>query len=492
MRLTRRGLLVAGAAAAAAPSAEAARRPRRSRRSRRADVVVVGAGLAGLRAAELVRAAGRSVVVLEARGRVGGRTHTLHAGDPALAMDVGGQWVGPTQDHVISLAREHGVKTFPVHIAGEHVYDRAGTRITYPTLPGTEEIPPDPEALPEILKAVALLDQYATEVPIEAPWTAARAAEWDSQTVASWVRENVADPQARRLLDDVGIPAVFAAESRDLSFLYLLAYIRGAGDERNVGTIERLLGTANGAQQQRFEGGAQLVSMRMAQRLGRRVVLRSPVRRIDHGAREVQVRSDRLTVRARHVIVAVPPALVAQIRFEPGLPAARAQLHQRFPQGNVIKAQAIYERPFWRDAGLSGFWVADRGPVRVGWDNSPPDGSRGVLLTFFEGQEARAFGERTQAERRAAVLDAFAFVAGDQARSPTGYVDEVWANEVWTRGCYVAFTPPGVLTGFGPAISAAVGRVHWAGADTATYWRGYMDGAVRSGERAAAECLESL
>jgi monoamine oxidase len=493
---TRRRFLstsAATAAAAALPAgAEAAKRKRAPKKPRKADVVVVGAGLAGLTAARAVAAAGRSVLVLEARDRVGGRTQSLQAGDPRNWLDVGGQWVGPTQGRLLELAKELGVKTFPSYIEADHVYNRAGTRIVYPPDTPTEEIPPDPQALPEIVKAVALLDAYAAEVPIDKPWTAARALEWDSQTVDTWARDNINDPQAKLLFNGVGFPAIFAAEPRDVSFLYALAYIRGAGDEQNVGTIERLLGTRSGAQQQRFVGGSQQLSLRMAERLGRRVLLKQAVRRIDQTAKGVVVRTDGLTVNAKRVIYAGPPSLAAQIRFEPGLPAPRAQLHQRVPQGNVIKAQAVYDKPFWRDAGLSGFFVFDNGPVRVGWDNSPPDGSKGVLLTFFEGSEARRFGQRPEADRRKAVLDAFAFAFGEHARTPTRYVDKVWADEVWTRGCYVGFTPPGVLTDFGEALTAPCGRIHWAGADTANYWRGYMDGAVRSGDRAAKEVLTAL
>jgi monoamine oxidase len=494
-RITRRRLIGSGAAAGAAgaigalPGAAAAKARRRHRR-RRADVIVVGAGLSGLNAARELVGAGKSVVVLEARNRVGGRTlnHDLGLGK---VIEVGGQWVGPTQEKMIDLGKEVGVGTFSTHIMGTHVYNRGGSRVEYPWDGPTQEIPPDPEALPDIVAAVAKLDQMASTVPIDKPWAASSAADWDSQTFETWKQANVVDPQAKRLLD-VGISAVFAAEPRDVSLLYVLAYIRGAGDEQNIGTIERLLGTASGAQQYRFVGGSQLVSTRLAQQLGRRVVLESPVRRIVQRRGGVEVITDRASYSGRSAIVTGPPALTALILFEPDLPADRAQLLQRVPQGNVIKVQLVYDRPFWRDRGLSGFMVSDQPPCQVMWDNSPPDGTPGVLISFMEGHNGRVFARKSQAERRAAFIDAAAFVVGDDARRPRDYVEMIWANEPWTRGCYVGFTPPGVLLDFGEALATPVGRVHWAGAETATYWRGYMDGAVRSGTRAANEALGEL
>jgi monoamine oxidase len=216
------------------------------------------------------------------------------------------------------------------------------------------------------------------------------------------------------------------------------------------------------------------------------------VRRIVQRRGEVEVVADRRTVRARQVIVTGPPSLTALIDYEPALPADRAQLVQRFPQGNAIKVQAVYDTPFWRADGLAGYTNADTSPVRLTWDNSPPDGKPGVLLGFLEGHEARVWSRRPAAERRAAVLRNFAQFFGDRALRPRHYVEQDWSQERWTRGCYVGFTPPGVLLDFGEAIRNPVGRIHWAGAETATVWNGYMDGAVRSGRRAAKEALAEL
>jgi monoamine oxidase len=230
----------------------------------------------------------------------------------------------------------------------------------------------------------------------------------------------------------------------------------------------------------------------MAERLGRRVILGAPARRIVQDARGVRVESDKLTVTGKRVIVTAPPAVSALIGYEPALPAMRAQLLQRFPAGTVYKCMAIYDEPFWRKDGLTGQATSDTGPCKITFDNTPPDASPGVMLGFIEGQEARRWEGRPAEERRKAVLECFARYYGDRARSPVAYVDKSWADEIWTRGCYGGYLPPGVWTDFGPHVRAPHGRIGWAGAETATIWNGYMDGAVRSGERAAKEAVAEL
>ena len=490
-RITRRRLIGAGAAAAGAaalPGASAAAAVRRRRPRRRADVVVVGAGLSGLEAARTVAAAGRSVIVLEARPRVGGRTLNHPIGEGKV-VEVGGQWVGPTQDKLLATAKRLRIATFPTYDKGNYLYYRDGRKTPYAASGPLGPIPPDPEGVADAFSAILKLDDMAKTVPLDAPWNAPRAAEWDSQTFETWKLANAVTPGGRALLD-LAIQAVWAAEPRDVSLLHVLAYIRGAGNEQTPGSLNRLITTTGGAQEQRFVGGSQQVALRLAAELGkRRIVLSSPVRRIAQGSGRAEVVTDRARYSARHVIVTGPPALTASIDYAPALPADRAQLLQRFPQGNAIKCQAIYDEPFWRKDGLAGQVTSDRDPVRLTFDNSPPDGKPGVLLGFIEGHAARVWGRRPAADRRAAVLEAFATYFGDRAARPRDFVEMDWSQEAWTRGCYVGFTPPGVLLDYGEAIRRPAGRIHWAGAETATLWNGYMDGALRSGERAAAEIV---
>ena len=222
------------------------------------------------------------------------------------------------------------------------------------------------------------------------------------------------------------------------------------------------------------------------------MLLRSPVRRIVQGSSLVTIESDRLTIRAKRVIVAVPPALAARIDYEPILPFQRDQLTQRYGQGTLTKVAAVYPKPFWRDAGLNGFAISPNGPISATFDDSPPGGEPGVVFGFVGGDDARRYASMSPASRRAAVLDQLAGFFGSRARKPTAFFETTWAGEQWTRGCPVGIPATGTLLAYGSRLRESVGRIHWAGTETSDYWNGYMDGAVRSGERAAAEVLAGL
>jgi len=442
------------------------------------DVCVIGAGLAGLTAARDLVAAGRDVVVLEARDRVGGRvlTETLVDG---TTIDHGGQWIGPGQHRMAHLADDLGLETFPTYDGGENLLHFGGRTARYEgAIPRLS-----PVVLADMGQAQMRFDRLAQRVPLDAPWAADRAEEWDGQTFESWIRRNAVTRGARELLT-LYSEAVFAAAPADLSLLHALFYTHSGNG------VDVLAGTRDGAQQDRFVGGAQGLALGLAAHLGDRVRLEQPVRRVDWSGDAVMALTDSVLVAARHAIIAIPPPLATRIRYEPPLPPARDQLTQRLPMGAVIKCHAVYERPFWRDDGLSGQATTDVGPVKVTFDNSPPRGSPGVLLAFVEGAHARALSQRAPDDRREQVLAALVRLFGAAAARPLEYTERDWSAEEWTRGCYAALFTPGTWTQLGPALRAPVGRIHWAGTETATVWCGYMDGAVQSGERAAREILD--
>ena len=443
-----------------------------------ADAVVVGAGLAGLAAARALTAGGAAVVVLEARDRVGGRLLNHDLGEGKV-VEVGGQWIGPTQDRLAALARELGVDTFATHAEGYNLLEYAGSVRRYRgTIPRI-----NPAVLVDVEQAQRRLNRLARKVPLDAPWEAANAAQLDGQTAATWLGRNLATKSGRMLLG-LGIEAVWAAQPEDMSLLHVLFYIHSAG------SLELLFDTEGGAQQDRFVGGSQLIPLGMAEQLGaERLVFGAPVRRIEHAADGVTVHADGAVARGRRAIVAIAPTLAGRIAYDPPLPGYRDQLTQRMPLGTVVKCMAVYGEPFWRSEGLSGQGMSDRGPVRLTFDNSPPDGAPGVLLGFLEGRHARELGRLRADERRTAVIDCFARLFGPRAGRPGRYVERLWAEEEWTRGCYGCHMPTGAWTSYGPALREPIGPLHWAGAEYATVWSGYMDGAVRSGDAAAANVL---
>lgn len=451
------------------------------------DVIIIGAGLAGLKAALELADAGKNILMLEARDRVGGRS--MPGEIAGQTIDLGGQWASPLQTRLLNQAQQLGVMTYPQYTQGLSVLSLNGKLSRYAsTIP---KLPP--LSLLELGLLERRWNKEMASLPANAqPWLAARAGEWDAESLESWILKHVHTQNAREFARTVA-RAVLCAETRQVSYLCFLEYLRQGKGLRSLTEVE------GGAQQDKFIGGAWQIPQKMAAQLGDKVLLNHPVNAITQSDESVSVQSGSRQFSARRVIVAVPPLLASKIHYSPALPAKRMALAERMPMGSVIKIHIAYARPFWREAGFSGAAFSNDRIFNVVFDQSPPETdsnnlpghSPGILVGFIDGDNAIAMSDRSEQERKQQVIDDLVHYFGPQAADAIDYVEQDWTQEQWSRGCYVAHTAPGVLTSFGEALRVPCGRIHWAGTETATEWTGYLEGALQSASRATDEILSA-
>jgi monoamine oxidase len=418
------------------------------------------------------------VALLEARDRVGGRTFTVVRDDGSW-IDRGGAWIGPGQDSIYALMDEFGVPSYKQYTDGEAMMVVDGKQYRYR---GTIPLTMNPWAALNLGAVFVELGQMCKSIPLDAPWTAKNAEKWDRISLAEWLNKNLLSKPAFELLE-TAVAGCYTSAASEVSMLFMLYQMASAGGPSFVLSIK------DGSQDSRPVGGMGAIYRPMTAEIGDALQLSRPVRSIAQDADGVTVRADGLDVRARRAVVAVPLAIASQIDYQPMLPVDRSFLHQRMPSGAVFKIAVIYDDPFWRSDGLTGQSVAPGSPATVTIDACTDTGRPGILNVIVEGPIARELGKLDEAARRAAILAELAGRFGAKASSPADYHEQNWSVERYSGGGMLSHAPTGVLTQFGPALREPCGRIHWAGTESSTVMCGWVDGAVRSGERAASEVM---
>jgi monoamine oxidase len=448
--------------------------------SREVDVVVVGAGFAGLIAARNLLRAGKRVVLLEARDRVGGRVKGGQlAGHP---VDLGGMFVGATQTRLLALIHEYGFHATRQFDEGKAIADLNGKR-SYLDAGGAGL---DAAAQAEYDRIIGELNRLSAQVPLDAPWTMPQAELFDTMTVQQWVDAQTKNRDCIAFLQ-LSTRTLFTVDPFQMSLLYFLFYLR-SGDN-----FEALIGfDENSAQAFLVKETMHQLAVRVSKETEKALVLEAPVTEISQDEKGVTVKSAKGDWRASYAIVAVPLPLSVRISYRPALPPERDILAQRMPMGSVIKCLLAYEKPFWRTHGLNGVTWSDGPPTAGFFDISPTDGGIGVLGAFIEAHNAIHWTGAPMQERKKLMVDRAVSFFGPEAGNPIDYEDQDWPSEIWSRGCYGASMGPGVMTTVAKTIRQPCGRIHWAGTETSPRWMGYIDGAICSGERAAGEVQSRL
>ncbi|XP_076353929.1 amine oxidase [flavin-containing] B-like [Tachypleus tridentatus] len=452
------------------------------------QVIVIGAGLSGLCAAKLLHEWDIDVIVLEARERVGGRTLTKR--DPNLKyVDLGGSYVGPTQNRLLRLAKEFGIETYKVNEKEDLVFYDKGFLKRFNSV----------DALPRFWNPLVNLDlnhiwrtidKMGEEIPSAAPWKAPNAEKWDRMTVRQFLEETSFTKTAQNL-PSVMSRVIVATEPYESSLLWFLWYVKQCGG------INRIASTTNGGQERKFVGGTQQFSENIAKRLGDRVLLNKPAVSISYQEDTVKVKTlDGDEYQGKYIILAISPILQMKIHFNPPLPLLRNQLIQRTPMGSVMKCILYYKTPFWREKGYCGSMIVndtDEYPVSFSLDDTKPDGSVPAIIGFVVGDKLRRLASLSSEERKQLIARSYSkILKSPEALQPIHYEEFNWMGEQYSGGCYTGTCPPGFLTCYGRVLREPIGRMYFAGTETATYWSGYLEGAIEAGERSAREVLNAM
>ncbi|MBB2921272.1 flavin monoamine oxidase family protein [Cellulomonas cellasea] len=442
--------------------------------TRSTDVVIVGAGLAGLTAADELTRAGHDVLVVEGRDRVGGRIRmTQVAGVP---VDAGATWVAPDHTAVRELASRLGCEFVPQYHQGKGLISFGGRR----RVEGMTALAP--WVVLDLTRVMGALQKMVDQLPVSSTWDHPRAAQLDSMSFGEWLTSKRALRDTRKFMTMITL-VHWGAPPADVSLFNVMRYIK------TLGGLEHMLAVEGGDQQDRVLGTTHTLVSGLAETLGSRVLLGHPVEQITTVEDRVTVRTATDSIDARYVIVTAAPSHRSTIEFAPALPQRHYGLARSWRLGALSKAFVAYDRPFWREEGLSGEAVSDDETVFLTFDVSPDADGPGILMVFCD---ARGFDAYDEAERRRRVVRHLVHLYGERARRHIDYTSFAWGNDDFAPGGPNPAVGPKAWTTFGRFLREPVGRVHWAGTETADETSGTMNGAILSGQRAAREVVDRL
>lgn len=445
------------------------------------DVVVIGAGPSGLTAAYELKKAGKSVAVLEARDRVGGRTWSEEM--DGATIEIGGQWISPDQTGLYSLINELGIETFERYKSGKSVYlTEQGEAVVYEG----EDFPVAQSTIAEMNKLIGIMNDLAAQMNPDKPWEHPQAKELDMVSFHHFLRQHSDDELACKNIGLFIAGGMLTKPAHTFSALQAVLMASSAGSFDNLVDEDFIL-------DRRMVGTMQGVSKAVAARLGDEIVfLNNPVLKLDWSEDGVVAHGETVTVSAKKVVLAVPPNLYSRITYVPALPRKQHVTHQHQSMGMVIKVHAVYETPFWREAGLSGTCFGPDALIQEIYDNTYEGESTGTLVGFISDLKADEMWELDDEARREAILNGIAAYLGEKALDPKVFYLSDFGSEEWTRGAYATSYDLGGLHRFGPAQNQNVGPIYFSSSDLAGEGYQHVDGAVRMGRRSAARIIAEL
>jgi monoamine oxidase len=434
------------------------------------DVIIIGAGVSGMKTAYDLLKKGKSVVLLESRDRVGGRSKGGSIQN--VNIDHGGQWIGADHFRVRNLIKECNKTLIPQYASGKTYIQYHGELINInKTLPNLNLF-----TMFELGLLLRNLNKLSEDIDLEEPWNSKGAIEKDQQSLASWIEEQTIRDDSKQIVNSL-VRSIFCTVPTQVSLLYALQCLKQGG------SLEKMIAVEGGSQQDKVKESMFSVAQSMHEELREEIRLNEQVEKVEQTDESVTVYTNKSAYSAKKLVVTVPPKALEKIEFYPELPKLRKALMHRMSMGTVIKMHIAYETPFWKKAGQSGAVVSIDNNLHEVFDQSPEDNSIGILVGLIDGDHAIKLSGMTQEERRRIVIDSLVSYFGDKAKNVLEYIDYDWCEDEYANGGFAAFMPPGLMTSYGETLRKPFKNIHWAGTETAREHIGYFEGALESSER---------